>query len=324
MNVPAIDIYVGDKECYIAVMDAKDVFKYSIVSRAEEDKKGYQRLLSPKRAKDIAEYINDGGIIPGCVILSAQSNANLTFSSDKISFEEHEDSFFVIDGQHRLFGANESTEENIKIPVYIFNNLEIPEEVQYFLDVNSKQKGVPKTLRIELTKFLSEPGSRDEIRLQLFNKLNDDPESPLFNRLSSTTSVPGKLSHVPFQQVIDPLLEKEPMNVFDFDKKYMLLKNFLTAIDTILTDNFGDSKRLTTTVFFNAIFNNFDMIFNRVVMKGNLQVENFIDVINPIKDIDFDEYKGTGKAADKELTDEIKLRIETNFNSSENFDSLFS
>jgi len=322
MNVPAIDISVGNKECYIAVMDAKDVFKYSIVSRAEEDKKGYQRLLSEKRAKDIAQYINDGGIIPGCIILSAQNNSNLKFSNNEISFDENEDSFFVIDGQHRLYGAKYA-ENEIKIPVYIFNNLNIPEEVQYFLDVNSKQKGVPKTLRIELTKFLSEPGSRDEIRLQLFNKLNEDPESPLFNRLSSTTSVPGKLSHVPFQQVINPLLEKEPMSVFDFEKKYMLLVNFLKAIDTILSDNFGDSKRLTTTVFFNAIFNNFDMIYNRVVMKGNLQVENFINVINPIKDIDFDEYKVTGKAADKELTNEIKLRIETSFNSSENFDSLF-
>lgn len=323
MTVPAIDISIGNKECYVAVMDAKDVFKYSIVSRADKNNKGYQRLLGEKRAKDIAQYINDGGIIPGCIILSAQSNSNLTFSNNEISFNEHDDSFFVIDGQHRLFGA-EYAENEIKIPVYIFNNLDIPEEVQYFLDVNSKQKGVPKTLRIELTKFLSEPGSKDEIRLKLFNKLNEDPESPLFNRLSSTTSVPGKLSHVPFQQMIDPLLEKEPMNIFDFDKKYMLLKNFLQAVDMILTDNFGDSKRLTTTVFFNAIFNNFNMICNRVMMKGSLQVENFVDVINPIKDIDFDEYKGTGKAADKELTEEIKSRIETNSNTSENFDSLFS
>ncbi len=321
MEIPAIDISIEDKECYIAVMDAKDVFKYSIVSRAEEDKKGYQRLLSEKRAKDIAQYINDGGIIPGCIILSAQNNSNLTFSSNKISFDEHDDSFFVIDGQHRLYGA-EYAENNVKIPVYIFNHLEISEEVQYFLDVNSKQKGVPKTLRIELTKFLSEPGSKDEIRLELFNRLNEDAESPLFNRLSSTASIPGKLSHVPFQQVIDPILEKEPMNVFEFDKKYMLLKNFLQATDTILTDNFGDSKRLTTTVFFNAIFNNFNMICSRVMMKGSLQVENFIDVMSPIKDIDFDEYKGTGKAADKELTEEIKSRIETNI-SSESFDSLF-
>ncbi len=321
MNVPAINISVNDKLCYLAVMDAKDVFKYSIVSRAEEDKKGYQRLLSEKRAKDIAEYVNDGGIIPGCIILSAQNNANLVFNDNQIIFEEHDDSFFVIDGQHRLYGANYA-KNNIQIPVYIFNDLEIEEEVQYFLDVNSKQKGVPKTLRIELTKFLSEPGSKDEIRLKLFNQLNEDPESPLFNRLSSTTSVPGKLSHVPFQHVIDPILEKEPMNVFDFEKKYMILKNFLQAVDSILTDNFGDSKKLTKTVFFNAIFNNFNMICNRVIMRGSYQLENFIQVIEPIKDIDFDEYKGTGRAADKELTEEIKSRIETNI-STENFDSLF-
>ena len=321
MNVPAIDISVNEKLCYLPVMDAKDVFKYSIVSRAEEDNKGYQRLLSEKRAKDIAQYINDGGIIPGAIILSAQKNANLTFEDNKIIFEEHDDSFFVIDGQHRLFGSNYA-ENDIKISVYIFNDLDVIQEVQYFLDVNSKQKGVPSSLRIELTKFLSEPGSKDEIRLKLFNQLNEDSTSPLFNRLSNTTSVRGKLTHVPFKQVIDPLLEKEPMNILNFEKKYMLLKNFLEAVETILTDNFGDSKRLTTTVFFNAIFNNFYIIYNRVVMRGNLHVENFIKVIEPIKDIDFDEYKGTGKVADKELTHEIKSRIESNI-SVENFDGLF-
>lgn len=321
MNVQAIDISVNDKLCYLAVMEAKDVFKYSIISRAKEDTKGYQRLLSEKRAKDIAQYINDGGIIPGCIILSAQENANLIFKNNEVIFEENKDSFFVIDGQHRLYGAYYA-EGNIKIPVYIFCNLKIEEEVQYFLDVNSKQKGVPKTLRIELTKFLAEPGSKDEIRLKLFNQLNTDPSSPLFNRLSSTTSVRGKLTHVPFQQVIDPLLDKAPMSIFNFDTKYLVLKNFLEAIDTILTENFGDSERLTTTVFFNAVFNNFDIIYDRVIMRGKLLVENFVQVIEPIKDIDFDEYKGTGKAADRELTNEIKSRIETNI-SSENFDSLF-
>lgn len=321
MTIPAINMSTGEQDSYLAVINAKEVFDYSIVSRADEDTKGYQRLLSEKRAKDIAAYINEGGIIPGCIILSAQANANLTFKNNEITFDEKNDSFFVIDGQHRLYGAHYS-EKNIGIPVYIFNNLEVEEEVQYFLDVNSKQKGVPKTLRIELTKFLSEPGTKDQIRIELFNKLNTDPESPLFNRLISNASSPGKLSHVPFQQSIDPILDKEPMSMFDFDKKYLLLKNFLEAVNTVLIDNFGDSKKLTTTVFFNAIFNNFTMICNRVMMKGSLQVENFIDVVEPIKDIDFEEYKGTGKAADKDLTDEIRTRIETN-RSSENFDSLF-
>jgi len=321
MKIKAINMTVNEKECYLAVISAKKIFEYSIISRADEDKdKGYQRVLSERRAKDIAEYLNNGNIIPGCIILSAQSKAKLTFKGEELSFEEHNDSFFVIDGQHRLFGSSYA-ENQIDIPVYIFNNLTILEEVQYFLDVNSKQKGVPKTLRIELSKFLSEPKSKDEIRLQLFNKLNTDPESPLFNRLSSTSSVRGKITHVPFQQALDPILDKEPMSVFDFDKKYKLLKNFLEAVSTVLIDNFGDSKRLTTTVFFNAIFKNFIMIYNRALMNGNLQVSTFIEVILPIRDIDFDEHTGTGKSADKALFEDIKFKIENN--KLDNYDDLF-
>ena len=321
MKIKAINMTANEKECYLAVISAKKIFEHSIISRADEDKdKGYQRVLSERRAKDIAEYLNNGNIIPGCIILSAQSKAKLTFKGEELSFEEHNDSFFVIDGQHRLFGSSYA-ENQIDIPVYIFNNLTILEEVQYFLDVNSKQKGVPKTLRIELSKFLSEPKSKDEIRLQLFNKLNTDPESPLFNRLSSTSSVRGKITHVPFKDAIDPILDKEPMSVFDFDKKYKLLKNFLEAVSTVLIDNFGDSKRLTTTVFFNAIFKNFIMIYNRALMNGNLQVLTFIEVISPIRDIDFDEHTGTGKAADKALSEDIKSKIENN--KLDNYDDLF-
>jgi len=321
MKIKAINMTVNEKECYLAVISAKKIFEHSIISRADEDKdKGYQRVLSERRAKDIAEYLNNGNIIPGCIILSAQSKAKLIFKGEELSFEEHNDSFFVIDGQHRLFGSSYA-ENQIDIPVYIFNNLTILEEVQYFLDVNSKQKGVPKTLRIELSKFLSEPKSKDEIRLQLFNKLNTDPESPLFNRLSSTSSVRGKITHVPFQQALDPILDKEPMSVFDFDKKYKLLKNFLEAVSTVLIDNFGDSKRLTTTVFFNAIFKNFIMIYNRALMNGNLQVSTFIEVISSIRDIDFDEHTGTGKSADKALTEDIKFKIENN--KLDNYDDLF-
>ena len=52
--------------------------------------------------------------------------------NNEISFDENEDSFFVIDGQHRLYGA-EYAENEIKIPVYIFNNLNIPEFI-FFKD----------------------------------------------------------------------------------------------------------------------------------------------------------------------------------------------
>lgn len=324
MKITAIEMSNDNNECYLAVISAKKIFENSIVSRADEDKQaGYQRLLSEKRAKDIAKYLNDGNIIPGCIILSAQKKANLKYNKDKneLEFDEFTDSFFVIDGQHRLFGFTYATGD-ISVPIYIFNNLDIQDEIQYFLDVNSKQVGVPKTLRIELTKFLAEPGSLDDVRLKIFDQLNNDPRSPLFNRLTKTSSSTGKLSHVPFKESIDPIIQSSTMSVLNYDKKYTLLSNFLKAIEEILLTEFGHAKQLTSTVFFAAIFSNFEMITNLALMHGGYQINTFVNVISPIKDINYENFKGTGKAANKALSEEIKMYIETN-NKTTDLDSLF-
>lgn len=324
MNLPATDLTQGDYKCYLAVMDAKTVYEHSIVSRAVDDPdKGYQRHLDEKRAKDIANYLDDGNVIPGCIILSAQESAKLTFENSSITFDDDaSDAFFVIDGQHRLYGSHMAITD-INLPVYIFQGLEIQEEIQLFLDVNSKQKGVPKTLRIALTKFLNEPESIEQIRLELFNKLNTDPESPLFNRLSSSTSVAGKLSQVPFQDAINPVLETNVMKALEFDKKYILLVNILNAASDVLTETLGDSKRLTTTVFFISLFKNFELICNFALMSGGYKYENFQGAIQPLKYIDFEGYAGTGSAANKLMTDAMKQLIESHYHKLNNVDNLF-
>ncbi|PKH87912.1 hypothetical protein CXF79_14945 [Colwellia sp. Bg11-28] len=56
--------------------------------------------------------------------------------------------------QHRLYGAK-LAEQDIELPVCILKGLDQTSEVQYFIDINSTQKGVPKTLRIELREFLA-------------------------------------------------------------------------------------------------------------------------------------------------------------------------
>ena len=324
MKIKATDLSQGDYKCYLAVMNAKNVFEHSIVSRAEEDsERGYQRSLDEKRANDIALYLNNGNVIPGCIILSAQKKSNFSFENEEITFENVEDAFFVIDGQHRLFGSHKATVD-VDLPVYIFTGLEIPEEIQIFLDVNSKQKGVPKPLRIELTKFLVEPDSTDKIRLDLFNKLNTDPESPLFNRLSSTASVSGKISHVPFKESIDPILSSDIVKPLEFDNKYLLLMNFLKAASNILTEASGNSKKLTTTVFFSALFKNFEFICKLSLMSGGFSYETLKKVMNPIANIDFEIHKGTGTAANRAMTIEIKELIESYDSINSNLNDLFS
>lgn len=308
----AIPISYNDTMFYMTVIPSKILFDTSKVSRADEDKeRGYQRLLGSKRAKDIAKYINDGNVIPGAIILSAQKEANLQFDhkNKTLSYHLAPNAFIVIDGQHRLYGCHQS-EQDIPLAVCIFENLSLEEEVQYFLDINSTQRSVPKTLQLELTKFVAKPESKDELRLRLFNELNEQPTSPLSGRMSSAKSVSGKLSHVGFKDAINPLLDTTLFQKMNFEDKTKMLINFLSAVEDVLIESEGNSKRLTIAVFFKALFGAFDEIRNLVITKfGNYQKESFLDIVAPIGDIDWERYKGTNKQVIKSLTEEIKTQV---------------
>lgn len=63
------------------IMKNSDLEEMCFVSRRKEDgDKGFQRLLSEKRVKEIAKYLdNNKGVIPSALIVSAQPCAKLEF-----------------------------------------------------------------------------------------------------------------------------------------------------------------------------------------------------------------------------------------------------
>ncbi|MDO4694761.1 MAG: DGQHR domain-containing protein [Eikenella sp.] len=304
----AFDLSNDSVKYYVTVMNADELFKLSTVSRADEDPTtGYQRLLNEKRAKDIAEYIDAGNIIPGAIILSAQKNAEINFDSNKneINITAHPNSFFVIDGQHRLYGMKKASND-ISVPVCILVGLNLQQEVQYFLDINSNQKGVPKTLRIELMKFLSEPDSIDSIRNTLFKQLNNDNDSPLFGKLSATSSTPGKLSLVPFQNALDPLLTTGTLGTYEFDTKKKILINFLSAVKSWLLEAEGNSNKLYTSAFFQAIFKIFEKACSLTLAHfQNYQQESFEKILKEMPTLDFEQHTGSNEQAISRLAAEL-------------------
>lgn len=308
---------IGTEElpCYVTVMRAKEIFEISKVSRIDEDnQKGYQRFLSEKRACDIAEYIDDGNIIPGSIILSAHDDFDIKFdpSTNELQLEPNNSSLFVIDGQHRLWGANKS-DKDVLLPVCIFTGLELNQEVQYFLDINSNQKGVPKTLRIELLKFLSQPNSKDEILNSLFKDLGEEASSALFNKISPTKSMVGKISHVPFRSAIEPLIEGPVLNKFDYKQKKNLLENYLNAVESTLINIEDNPRRLVSSAFFQAIFKIFEEVcdYSMTYFK-NYKQSSFEYILLGIKNIDFEKHKGSNQQAINSLASEMKTLIELN------------
>ena len=66
INTNALAIKYNKIEFYLAVMNAKQLFKNAKISRAEEDPQvGFQRALGKQRAINIKKYLEDGNVIPG-------------------------------------------------------------------------------------------------------------------------------------------------------------------------------------------------------------------------------------------------------------------
>ena len=321
MQLKAFDLSKDNIGFYLTCMDADTLFSLSRVERVSDDPdEGFQRQLDVSRAKKIAQYLKDK-IIPGAIILSARNKNDFTYDAAnlELTFPDGIDRMLVIDGQHRLYGAKKAWDDNfakVKLPVCILAGLTHIDEVNYFIDINSTQKGVPKTLRIELTKFLVETESVDEIRLRLFRDLNSDPSSVLCGKMSSEQKGPGYLSHVPFEIAINKILISNRMDNLDYEGKKTLLKNYLRGVYDNLMEE-GQAHRLTQSAFFQAIFRIFDKACENTLTKyKNYKDESFLKTFSVLGRINFELHSGSNEEAisklEKDIIDKLEVDMKTN------------
>ncbi|MDO6559911.1 DGQHR domain-containing protein [Paraglaciecola chathamensis] len=313
IEIDAIKIEYNEGVYYLASFCAKELFNLTMVTRAEEDPEtGYQRTLSKGRVNKIATYLDDGNMIPGSLILSSTApRADYDDKEKKLRIEKKSSSLLVIDGQHRLYGSYKS-QEDVYLPVCIFFGLDKGTEVQYFLDVNGHQMGVPKTLRLELEKFTADENSEEFLLKVLFDELDYNPLSPLSGKMSRTKSVSGKLSHVAFQNAMKPILTKAPFNVFTLEQKKKVLINFMLALETITTDIFDDNRKVANSAFFQAVMSCFMDICHVAESKfGGYKQNHFEKALEPISNINWDLHSGTNKSAIKNLAQDLVTSITT-------------
>jgi len=311
-SVDAIQIKYNDHMMYVCSIKTNDLFPLAKVSRADEDaEKGFQRLLGKQRAKQISEYLKNGNIIPGALVISAQDSSLISYNktNKKLKIQKHPGSLLVIDGQHRLYGAHESG-LNIQLVVCILCGLSDTQEVQYFLDVNGYQRGVPRTLQLELTKFTAEPESIDEKLNDIFTELDENPKSPLIGKMARTRSVQGKISHVSYRSVVKPLFEKAPFSAFKFDQQKKVIINYLQAVDKHLSEKFDGEPKLTNAAFFQAIMGLFiDSCELAYIENKSFNEKSFYKTLEGIGALNYEVHKGTNKKAIKGLTEELKSLI---------------
>src|SRR5262245_44324288 len=141
-SYPALKTRQNGHDIYHMTIPIDDLFPYTFVDRfSEQHEEGYQRRYDERRAIEIAEYLSTPGkSIPGNIILSAQSAAELTYTrkTKQLSYQRVPEAFAVVDGQHRLWGYQKCRIRH-RVPVAIYIGLDQAGEDQLFIDINTKQ-----------------------------------------------------------------------------------------------------------------------------------------------------------------------------------------
>lgn len=306
VQIPAIRCEQNGKKFYLASISSKILEQTCFISRRETDPvKGFQRNLVEQRAKAITKYMDeDKGCLPTTLILSSQDE--LIFNNNQISFTINPHLFMVLDGQHRLYGLNFSTND-YQIPVAIFEKLTIVDEVNLFIDINTNQKGVPTALLLDIKELTGKETSTEEKQRELFDKLNDN--SPLSGLLSPIKSKSGFIARNVFNQATKDFLENGYFSDKEIDTIYKGTKNYLEACEIVLNASKNDKAKLTTANLFKAVFSLFNDIIDKTFQSfGDLKVEHLQEVMMPISKTNFDKI-GTNNAELRDLLNDMKSQL---------------
>lgn len=239
---------------------------------------GFQRILDKNRAQEIADYIDNGtGSIPTAIILSAQNEADLQYSSKNktIEFNCIPKAFLVLDGQHRVYGFA-LAESSVRVPVIIYSGLSRKEETRLFVDINTKQRPVPTELLLDIKSLAEYENNIEAFCREVFDMFNDRPDSALFGLMSPAARLNGKISRVTFNTAIKPIY-----GVFgerDAESVYLILNAYLKAIVA------GFRKRGIESITKATIFKSIMQFFPQVarLVESQYTIERFSDVLSPV------------------------------------------
>lgn len=146
----------GEKpRTYTFVMPARELLDLSYVYRIQSGNVGaYQRMLIPRKLKQIAEYLSVRRSFKNNIIVNLDRPAKFrpmrmdeVDSGTRVGYLEiprYYCSVWVIDGQHRLYGYARLDDASATEPVIVtaIQSLDPSDQAQLFVDINENQKPV--------------------------------------------------------------------------------------------------------------------------------------------------------------------------------------
>ncbi|MGK9231958.1 DGQHR domain-containing protein [Inquilinus limosus] len=329
VSQPVGEFYVGVIDaCVLMRMARADVRR--ITERDFETYSGIQRGLNRARVSEINDFIKTAdAAFPNTIILNVDSGAITEIKeqssqngSDRsiVQFEISggENTFKIIDGQHRLAGFDENNCLNFDLVVTLFVDLILEEQAYLFSTINLKQTKVNKSLVYDLFD-VAETKSPQKIAHSVVKMLNADDESPFYKRIKLLGVTPifeGKPLYLPTLTqgtVVDRLLRlisREPAKDRDREKRgerieltgrevidglifrppyvedqewaiYRVMLNYFGAIARSFEKEWSDPKNpLSRTIGYGALMRLLVPLYQRGYMKQDVSSGYFLEATN--------------------------------------------
>ncbi len=205
VRVPALRTKMGKNVCYTFSIKPDYLLKIGYVAHRAKGKAididMYQRMISRSRLRNIADYISDGGTFPTNIVVNIREHKYADFQRGEQKGEEEGALFgwltlrpsygcaWIIDGQHRLFAySGHELAGKAHLNVLAYEALSSSEQAQMFVDINSEQRKVKRSLLVELDADLKWNATEEDDRVQaIISKaglaVDADLDSPLRNRI---------------------------------------------------------------------------------------------------------------------------------------------
>lgn len=238
---------INGVDIFTFTMSVSDLAAISYVAVRGQDKEegAVQRVLNRQRISSIKRYVLDDNMFVNTFVLNwtnTDPKAKPKIDENNIEFPIIMGSAQLIDGQHRLEGLRAAMTEKEDIAyksviVSMAINLATIDAAKIFLNINSEQKPVPKSLIYDLYGVTEEDRNYAINRANdLANMLNTDINSPYYRviKFPGTPRGKGKLDLSTVVSSLKTYVDRdgkfEEKNIRELDYQYTCLLNYFNAL----------------------------------------------------------------------------------------------
>ncbi|WP_346857192.1 DGQHR domain-containing protein [uncultured Draconibacterium sp.] len=256
-----------DNDIYTFPMTVDDLLDIQYVaSRGKSTEQGaVQRILNKRRISQIRDFILEGNSFVNTFILNWTDTDNPPkIKKETLNLPLQGRRAQILDGQHRIAGMQEAVNKNpqigkIEVLVSLCIGLNTQEAAKIFLNINSEQKPVPKSLIYDLFGEAVDDKEHAIIRAtDIIEYLNSSDESPYYQAVKYP-GAPRNIGLIDLAIMVNamkPHFEKDAvfsrLKLYEIEVQKKIITNFYSAIKSIYNKSNKIWSRKTENPFIKA------------------------------------------------------------------------